>query len=316
MEHAKHVPTTWELVQMEEPVKNTSVKRIRSFSPTGLANSAHHSKRVIPTNSHASKLFVAKDRDSNQVESARHAKPTQEPWTTEKPVLQTSVPRGKSSYKTEPVKTVASTPEPLPTVENVQAQFVPPDRSSKKMDDVLSAIHTPELMLKERVAYHTTATTDKVLVYPVLVSTAQPTRELKELVSCVHLIPVTSDREFCKMVLASTAHFINQSLQTEDDALSQLASQRLSTSTRMVSASNAPSISKPDQMVPHARPTQQRSSQIPKLWHQLQSLYKPLHQWKCSQLPAPLLGATSGLTSNSYLKTKLQAFISINRQET
>ena len=177
-------------------------------------------------------------------------------------MLQTSVPRGKSSYKTEPVKTVASTPEPLPTVENVQAQFVPPDRSSKKMDDVLSAIHTPELMLKERVAYHTTATTDKVLVYPVLVSTAQPTRELKELVLCVHLIPVTSDREFCKMVLASTAHFINQSLQTEDDALSQLASQRLSTSTRMVSASNAPSISKPDQMVPHARPTQQRSSQI------------------------------------------------------
>lgn len=291
---------------MEENVENTPVRPTRFFSQMELANNAHHSKRVVQMVSHASKLFVAKDRDSFQVESARTAKPTQEPSTMERPVLQTSVPRGKSYYKTELVKTVANTPEPLPTVENAPAQFVPPGRSSKKMDDVPSAIHTPELMPKERVAYHTTAMTDKCLANRELASTAQTSRELKELVLLVDPIPVTSDREFCKMVLASTAHFINQSQQTDNDAISQLASQRLNTSTRMVSASNAPSTSKLDQMVPHARPTQLRSSQIPKLLHQLQLLFKPVHQWKCSQLPAPLLGVTSGLTSNSYPKTKLQ----------
>lgn len=109
------------------------------------------------------------------------------------------------------------------------------------MVDALTAIHTPELHQMERFASHTTATTDRSLDQMEPVSTAQTTRELKEPVSPVDPILVTSDREYCRMVLASTAHSINQSAPTEDAAAHQLASHRLSTSQRMVSAKSAPS---------------------------------------------------------------------------
>lgn len=116
------------------------------------------------------------------------------------------------------------------------------------------------------------------------------------------------------MVLASTAHSTNQLEPTEEAAAPQLASQTLSTSPRMVSASNAPSINKPDQMAPHVSPTQQRSSQIPKLSPQLQLLFKPQMLHKSQHAPLQLVVATSGPTSNSYLRTRQLASTSTNRQ--
>jgi hypothetical protein len=232
----------------------------------------------------------------------------------ERHVHQTSVLKDKRSSQTEPARIAQTSVEPLPTAECALSSHVPLDKSSKRMEDVLTATHTPEQMLMERFVSHITAQTCKSLAHSELVSNAPNSRELKELVLLVDQIPVTLDREFWKMVHANIAHSTDQSIATEELAVNLLASQTLSTSPRMVSANNAHSINKLDQMAPHVSPTQQRSSQIPKLSHQLQSLFKPQMLHKSQHAPLQLVVVISGPTSNSYLRTRLLASTSTNRQ--
>lgn len=259
-----------------------------------------------------SRSIVQLLRDSSQAENASHAKHTQELSTTERPVPQISVPPEKRFSKTELAKCAQTITEPSPTEENAPARSVPPDRSFKSTADVLTATHTPELPQMERSVCHTSAQTDRNLDQMEPASTAQSTRELKEPASAVDLILVTSERECCRMVLASTAHSTNQCAPTEDAAASQLASQALSTSPRMVSASNAPSIRRPDQTAPRARLTQRRSYQTHKSLHQLQSHSRPPR----SPPAAPPLAATSGPTSSSCPRIRPPDSTSTSRLET
>lgn len=235
-----------------------------------LAKLALHSRRQHLLVLSASRSNVKPLRDFSLTENARPAKPTQELSTTERHVLQISVPLDKRFSKTELAKTAPSITEPSPTEENAPARSVPPDRSFRLMADALTATHTPELQQMERFVCHTAAQIEKNLDQMEPVSPVQSTRELRELVSAVDPILVTSERECYRMVLASTAHSINQCAPTEDAAASQLASQALSISPRTVSASSAPSIRRPGQLAPHARQTQRRSSQTHKSWHLLQ----------------------------------------------
>lgn len=114
----------------------------------------------------------------------------------ERPVHQTSVLKEKRSSQMEPARLAQTSVEPLPTAECALSSHVPLDRSSKEMEDVPIAIHTPEPMLMERFASHTTALTDKSLDHSELASTAQLTKELKELDLLVDQTPVTLDREY------------------------------------------------------------------------------------------------------------------------
>jgi len=303
MDDALTAMTTWEPPQTVRTAEDTPVRGTKYCSLTEHAKTALHSRRLQLAAFSVSQDNALRLRDFSQAVSVRTARPTQELSTTERPVLQTSVPPDKRSSKTELARTAQSSPEPSPTEENVPARSVPPGRSSRLMVDALTAIHTPELHQMERFASHTTATTDRSLDQMEPVSTAQTTRELKEPVSPVDPILVTSDREYCRMVLASTAHSINQSAPTEDAAAHQLASHRLSTSQRMVSAKSAPSTRWPDQMAPPAWPTPPRSLQIHKSSPLPQS-----HLRAPKSLPAaPPLAATSGLMNNSCPRIRLPA---------
>lgn len=162
-----------------------------------------------------------------------------------------------------PARTANRSREPCGLERNADDSPAMPDRSFKLMEDVPIAIHTPELPKMVRHVYHTTVTTDKDWDRVVNASTVSHTPEPKEMVLSVDQTHATSDRESFKMVLVSIAHFTRESAKTEDAVLNPSVHQ-MRFFTRMVLARNAPSMRCHILMAESVSLTPRRSFQTPR----------------------------------------------------
>lgn len=234
---------------MEETAECQFVRRTKSSLWTEPAKTAHHSREEPLEVVNVLMLLALRLRDFFQAENVKLVKHTQEPFTKVGHALQTSVLKERRFFQTELAKLAQLTAELPATTKAVLLKFVLPDRFFRLMADVLNATSTLEQMLKESSAFLTTVMIDKNLDQMDHASTALTSREPKELVLLADPTLATSDRECKEMVLASTVSCSTLFAATRNAAQSQLASQWLNISQRMVFAHHVSSTSKPDQMV-------------------------------------------------------------------